>query len=603
MGVCAAFDLVTWVGIPATAPLGHGMLTPKGADANLNHCTEKIQHRLPDSLHLPLLEAVLPDGLNFGANYLVEFEPQSLWYEVSLTLMAQALKAGYRSDYHTFTHIPDDVRTALTRQGADVRKFEERDDFRIWDSYTVQGGIDVSAKIGKVFPRERVDLRSVKMSDWDKGGVEELRAKMPQIDLERLHIDDNTSVLLQYNSEKEVVDHFRTITVQHARISRLALFYSLVSGIYTENLYRQFESFSDGIIDFKSTEEGGKLKHRMRIRVMRGREHDSRWVDLELQPNGEVRAVSEPAVPYVSPIPEKTPGIFADQMGMETARLLAGTSVVNLSRYRVVGNYSRFEEGVRNILKDLKQSIVNDLRSSTTTRANYLLWSVPGGGKTFLVQQLAASLAPAVDYVELNLTANNEDEFRAKLVGVDESRKAVICLVDEIDAKQEESWPYEALLTHLEGKAPANGTRMFILAGSSGNEIEAMKKIMKARPKGSDLLSRVPARNEYTIPPMTPGDRLIVTLVSLKSACGAAGKDVSDVEKAALFYIILNPSLSSARQLSSFSGLCARRVQPSEDRIKYDTLFEPGDSENKEFWVGTKSSNPELIDSYIHVAE
>ena len=57
-------------------------------------------------LRLPMLDAILPNGLKFGANYLVEFESHSLWYETSLSLCAQALRKGVRADYHTFSHIP-----------------------------------------------------------------------------------------------------------------------------------------------------------------------------------------------------------------------------------------------------------------------------------------------------------------------------------------------------------------------------------------------------------------------------------------------------------------------------------------------------------------
>ena len=68
---------------------------------------------MEESVGLPALDEMLPGGLRFGANYLVEFEPQSLWYEMSPTLCAQALRLGIRMDYHTFTHLPEDVRRQL----------------------------------------------------------------------------------------------------------------------------------------------------------------------------------------------------------------------------------------------------------------------------------------------------------------------------------------------------------------------------------------------------------------------------------------------------------------------------------------------------------
>jgi hypothetical protein len=86
---------------------------------------------LPDGFVLPYLSRVIPQGLDYGANYLVEFDAPSLWYETSLTIAADALKSGIRTDYHTFTHSSADVRGALVRMGLDLNAFESDDTFRI----------------------------------------------------------------------------------------------------------------------------------------------------------------------------------------------------------------------------------------------------------------------------------------------------------------------------------------------------------------------------------------------------------------------------------------------------------------------------------------
>ncbi len=317
---------------------------------------------MEEAVRLPILEGVLPGGLKFGANYLVEFEPQSLWYETSLTLVAQALKAGHKADLHTFTHIPDDVRDSLKRQGLDVKKLEEVDKFRIWDSYTVQGGIDVSAKIGMATPRERVDLRSVKISDWDRENVAELKAGLPEVDMERLHVDDNTSVLLQYSTENEVIDHFRAVTVQHARKSRLAAFHSLVSGVYSENFYKQFESFCDGIIDFKAVEESGRITQLMRVRLARGAGHDSTWRMLRIGASGEV-AIDETVAAATE----------LSGAALQLTSFLDDREFIDLGRYAVAGSYIRFDDAARNTLKDFRSKVISAFSSRSPKHENYLL--------------------------------------------------------------------------------------------------------------------------------------------------------------------------------------------------------------------------------------
>jgi hypothetical protein len=89
---------------------------------------------LPDGFVLPFLRRVIPQGLDYGATYLVEFDAPSLWYEASLSMTADALRNGIRTDYHTFTHSPTDVRRALRRLGLDLDALEADDTFRIWDS-------------------------------------------------------------------------------------------------------------------------------------------------------------------------------------------------------------------------------------------------------------------------------------------------------------------------------------------------------------------------------------------------------------------------------------------------------------------------------------
>lgn len=78
---------------------------------------------------------------------------------------------------------------------------------------------------------------------------------------------------------------------------------------------------------------------------------------------------------------------------------------------------------------------------------------------------------------------------------------------------------------------------------------------------------------------MSTGDRLLVAISQFIQTSKKMNRDVFEVEKLALFYIILNPNLSSARQLSEFATRCVERMHPSDDRIKYDNLFDPGDSE------------------------
>ena len=108
---------------------------------------------------------------------------------------------------------------------------------------------------------------------------------------------------------------------------------------------------------------------------------------------------------------------------------------------------------------------------------------------------------------------------------------------------------------------------------------------MAKRPKGVDLLSRIPSRNESEIPGLALGDRLLVASTQFLRASSEKGRQTDEVEKLVLYYIALNPKLKSARQIRDLAIHCIERMPSGEERIKFDYLFDAGDPENKEFWI------------------
>lgn len=253
---------------------------------------------MKEAVVIPFLKRVVPQGLSYGANYLVEFDASSLWYEASLTIAAEALKRGIRTDYHTFAHSPADVRAALTRL-VDLAALEADDTFRIWDSYTQQTGLGEPEKVGKVTPRDPIDIHTLDLDRWAKDDMEGTGREVHGADSNRLHIDDDTSILLHFNEENAFIDHWRMHTLPYARIHEMAIIHAIVKGVFSEAFYKQLESFCDGIIDFRVEDRGGFIEHSMRVRLMRGKPHDTSWQRLRLREGGVV-AVEETAPSQIS---------------------------------------------------------------------------------------------------------------------------------------------------------------------------------------------------------------------------------------------------------------------------------------------------------------
>lgn len=279
--------------------------------------------------------------------------------------------------------------------------------------------------------------------------------------------------------------------------------------------------------------------------------------------------------------------------------LIAAMDEVRLSKYAVVGSYTRFDQSVLNDLKDARNRIVAGLTERTGNRENHLVWAAPGSGKTFFVEQVAASLDD-VDYHEVNLARLDEAAFRGMLDTAMPVDRPVLCLIDECDARADESWPYEVLMPHLDANL-RGGHVVFVLAGSSGFSLDGMKQRMSARNKGNDVLSRIPSENQFAIAPMSFGDRVLIVLSQFLRAGAKLGHDVRSVEKLGLYYIAVNSRLANARQLQEFASRAVERVPPGDDRIKYDHLFTPGDPENKRFWMDVSVVARELVNSYVQV--
>ncbi len=288
----------------------------------------------------------------------------------------------------------------------------------------------------------------------------------------------------------------------------------------------------------------------------------------------------------------------------EALALVSDLDQIDLSKYRVLGGIVRYSPSAKNSMKDVKQRIVASLTSRPFGCDNYLLWAPPGSGKSFFVQEIAKSLGDAIYYREINLAQTDEGQFRQALSEIDHLDKPHLVFIDEVDSKPTEPWPYEALLPSLEPPAGKMTVRTcFVLAGSSGGSTTGMKDGILKRHKGTDLLSRIPKGNEFEIQGLDLGDRLLVVSSQFLNAARDERREIREVEKLVLYYVALNPELKSARNIRQLAVRCMERIPPGEDRIRYDHLFDPGDPENKEFWIRASRVRNDLVNIFVSLNE
>lgn len=236
---------------------------------------------LSNALSISIIKELVPGEIDYGTTLLVEFDPLSLWQEASLTIATRALRQGTRTEYHVFKRSPKEVTGDFTRLGMNVKQLEEEGKLRFHDDYTAQTGL------GSGFPGYPAE-KSMKITDRSLEALKALKGPFSEAEKRWLHIDDDTSVLLQYNKEEECIDFWRTRLIPAFKALETVVLWGFLTGTASDSFYRKLESLCDGIVRFKSEESGDQIEQYVRLTAMRNKQYDSRWHQLRLLDNGEV---------------------------------------------------------------------------------------------------------------------------------------------------------------------------------------------------------------------------------------------------------------------------------------------------------------------------
>ena len=226
---------------------------------------------------IPIVEDLTKGPIPPGSNILVEFDPSSQWYSLSLTIAAGWLKTGGSVSYIAHSQSPDDVRSQLRSLGLAVEELEQKDRLWITDLY--------SASLGRK-SKERFAPESLKVADVSLWIAKEAMAESPAPEF--LVIADNCSVIDRFNDEKNWVELYLTRPIPMTKSRQLTQLMGFMSGIHSSRAYKQLEAAVDGIVDFKLDEASDPAQNLIRIRSFRRVGFDGRWHRLMLTENLEV---------------------------------------------------------------------------------------------------------------------------------------------------------------------------------------------------------------------------------------------------------------------------------------------------------------------------
>jgi hypothetical protein len=218
------------------------------------------------------------------------------------------------------------------------------------------------------------------------------------------------------------------------------------------------------------------------------------------------------------------------------------------------------------------------------SRENFLIYASPGSGKTFFIEELAKTLGSAITFVAIDLSRDGREECEKKLTTVAESTLPCLCMIDEVDGRKSETWPYDVIYKKLDlNEVQARSPVVFVLIGSSGGTVGKLAEAIRSRYKGMDLMDRVLETHQHwaEIPSMGPGDTVCVYTSKILEAAEAERKSIKEVEKFGAYYAVLTGP--TPRRIKLLADQAVRRVPKGHTQVLYDNHFEAGDKSNRAF--------------------
>ena len=241
-------------------------------------------------MRIALIQDLLQGPLPAGSSLLVEYDPTSTWYQASLGITAEWLRAGGAVSYHVAAQPPENIRSQLTQMGLEVNKLEASEKLRVFDWYTATLGRKSNEKYA-FYSLKAADLSllfSKYMMATPGSETPTVDAIPPQPSPDWLRILDDLSCLARFNEDKSWVEFVRTRMIPIGALWKSTGIHGIMRGIHSDWAYKNLEASSDGVIDFKLDETTDEATNMIRIKSMRLVAFDAKWHPLVTRSNLEV---------------------------------------------------------------------------------------------------------------------------------------------------------------------------------------------------------------------------------------------------------------------------------------------------------------------------
>jgi len=168
------------------------------------------------------------------------------------------------------------------------------------------------------------------------------------------------------------------------------------------------------------------------------------------------------------------------QEWQQAERALKDLTELRLGALSVHGQYRRFSNEDRSNLVGLADRIRRPLSEKSRTRENFLIYASPGSGKTLFIEELARVLGSAITFVPIDLSRDDREACENKLAVVAGAKLSCLCMIDEVDGRKSEEWPYDAIYKKLDlNEVSDRSPVVFVLIGSSGGTVNKLAEVIR----------------------------------------------------------------------------------------------------------------------------
>lgn len=267
----------------------------------------------------------------------------------------------------------------------------------------------------------------------------------------------------------------------------------------------------------------------------------------------------------------------------------------NLNKYRVAVGYYRRPE-VASELRLFVGKVKRQCAKSSRTPNNWLVQGKSGSGKTSIFKRIADELGGAVTFVRIALDAKGMDKTKWEKnlaeVAQEAKKKPVLCLLDEMNKYQDETWPLEKLRDYLENNEELEKSQneghpiVWVLAGSEGETIDDLKYCIahdskgEPRPNGLDIIKK---RINHTmeIPIANQVDGVSRVCGTIRRLAGKIGFQCEYVEKRAILFLLRRSPKDAKKCIQD--ALKRMKDGQQNETMTYGYLFETEDQDRDKF--------------------